>query len=113
MTMKQKTTLSVHLADVCLPDYWPGCDLPHVSFPVHRHMKAPEAREALQEELRKGDASPEADSPDRPSEEWFEAAQEAVKEAHEAHFTGLGNLIPDAQGEEETIYAYYVFREED
>ena len=36
-------------ADTCLPDYWSGHHLPHISVPVCRSMTAGELRDALRE----------------------------------------------------------------
>lgn len=41
-------------ADTCLPDYWSGHHLPHVSIPVHHGMKISELKSALHDELRQG-----------------------------------------------------------
>ena len=49
-------------ADTCLPDYWSGHHLPHISVPVCRSMTAGELRDALRDEVNQG-AIAGADAP--------------------------------------------------
>ena len=49
-------------ASTCLPDYWGGHHLPHISVPVCRSMTAGELRDALRDEVNQG-AIAGADAP--------------------------------------------------
>lgn len=40
--------------DTCLPDYWSGHHLPHISVPVDRNTSFKELRASIMDEIRQG-----------------------------------------------------------
>ena len=46
--------LNCLLVDVCLPDYWGGLHLAHVSIPVYNGMKMKDIKQSIINELREG-----------------------------------------------------------
>lgn len=107
------------LADVCLPDYWGGHHLPHVSVPVSRNTTFTDLRAAILYELRVGavagaDATPE-DTYE--NDEWYYAACEAVERDVQPRDPSVQYPFHDLDSSEdensEAVYAYFVFVRED
>ena len=46
--------VSMHIIDVCLPDYWQGSEKAHISVPVWRGMTVKQVRDALEREIKCG-----------------------------------------------------------
>lgn len=112
-------------ADTCLPDYWGGHHLAHISVPVHRGMTPAALRAVLRDELRMGavcgsDDIAEAlgdysDIPDDKRKKVYRAAHAAINRDVRPAKKGTRRLFLDldpAQDDaEETAYAYFVFSE--
>jgi len=112
-------------ADTCLPDYWSGHHLPHVSILVWNGMTIGMVREAIRSELAQGAVMGNTDearllSADmvRPDEE--KKANRLTKKVYAAinrikSNTKKRNLFPDlpkeTEEQDESIYAYFVLIE--
>lgn len=105
-------------ADTCLPDYWSGHHLAHISVPVYHGIHMSELKALLHNELNEGAV---AGSDDRTrddsgviGEAWYKAAHKAVDAIRHAKkgcrklFT---ELEKDADENEycDSVYAYFVF----
>lgn len=115
-------------ADTCLPDYWSGHHLPHVSVPVWRGMTLKELREAIAGELRHGavcgstyeasllsrDVIREEEEPlaGRLTELAYRAIEQLAtdkgRSGRQRLFKDLDHTTDDDYGE--SVYAYFVFR---
>lgn len=102
-------------ADTCLPDYWSGHHLPHISVPVSRDMTFEQLRAALIDELRAGavagaDATPETTYE---CDDWYAAACVAVERDVQPRVPGterpFWNLSDRDDDDAEPVYAYFVF----
>ena len=114
-------------ADTCLPDYWSGHHLAHISVPVYRGMTPAALRAALHGELIQGavcgsDEIAQAlddysDISDDQKKKVYRAARAAINRDVRPAKKGSRRLFLDlepAQDDmEETVYAYFVFRESD
>lgn len=90
-------------ADTCLPDYWGGHHLPHISVPVSRDMTAGALRDALRAEVNAG-AIAGADAPADDDDAAYGAMLDAVQALeilHDLPFTDLE--------EDEDVCAFFVF----
>lgn len=110
-------------ADTCLPSFWSGHRLPHIQVIVHRGMTLRELKAELKSELNNGPVMG-ADAPEDDNEAWFAAAKEAVDEITaniQDENTNSGDtplfldLEPETEDDEccESVYAFFVFTEED
>lgn len=106
-------------ADTCLPDYWGGHHLPHVSVPVNRDTTFADLRAAIIDELRAGavagaDATPEDTYENN---EWYYAAIMAVMCGVQPRDPSVQYPFHDLDSSEdedsESVYAYFVFIRED
>ena len=112
-------------ADTCLPDYWGGHHLPHVSFPVTPGMSLRDIKRAIFDEMREGafpgiteeaqllacDWTNEPEKADRV----FKAAVAAVNRIKPAK-KGQRKFFTDIEVDEDadySVYAYFVFVLED
>lgn len=90
-------------ADTCLPDYWSGHHLPHISVPVYRSMTAGSLRDALRDEVNQGaiaGADAPADNDDAAHAAMLDAIL-ALRILSEQPFADLEN--------DEDVYAFFVF----
>ena len=90
-------------ADTCLPDYWRGHHLPHISVPVSRDMTAGALRDALRDEVNQGaiaGADAPADNDDAAHAAMLDAIL-ALRILSEQPFADLEN--------DEDVYAFFVF----
>lgn len=106
------------LADVCLPDYWSGHHLPHVTVPVSCDTTFADLRTAIIDELRAGavagaDAAPEATYE---CEDWYYAAIRAVERDVQPNDPSVEYPFRDLDSgddeDAESVYAYFVFQRE-
>lgn len=103
-------------ADTCLPDYWGGHHLPHIQIPVYRGMTHKSLIAELHSELSNGcvmgsdpvtrdDSGPAGDA-------WYKRAHAAI---NRIEFNTRGRLFndlePDSDDCEESVYAFFVFKE--
>lgn len=122
--MKRYKFECVH-ADTCLPDYWGGHHLPHVSFPVMTGMSLRDIKRAILDELWQGaiagnteeaqlltcDRTKDPEKADRV----FKAAVAAVNRIKPAK-KGQRKFFTDIEVDEDadySVYAYFVFVLED
>ena len=106
-------------ADTCLPDYWTGHHLPHISVPVYHGMTLGQLKSDLLRELHcdaiAGSADPqvlESDTFHRRAVAAIRRIKPAVKGTRRL-FTEL-EPISDADAEHydsESVYAYFCFRD--
>ena len=107
------------LADVCLPDYWGGHHLPHVSVPVSRDTTFADLRTAIIDELRAGAvAGADATLEDTyENDEWYYAAIGAVMRDVQPRDPGAEYPFRDLDSSDdedaELVHAYFVFIRED
>lgn len=90
-------------ADTCLPDYWSGHHLPHISVPVSRDMTAGALRDALRDEVNQGaiaGADAPADNDDAAHVAMLDAIL-ALRILSEQPFADLEDV--------EDVCAYFVF----
>ena len=112
-------------ADTCLPDFWSGHHLPHVSIPVHNGMSFKAVREEIIAELRHGfvmgnsedaelmrfdlvspDKEARADALTRAA---YAAVNRDVKPAKKGARNAFPDLEPDLEPDSDEVYAYFVF----
>ena len=106
--------LELSHVDTCLPDYWPGHSLPHLSIPVFNGMTLKQIKESLHSELNQ-DAIAGGDREVTESEEWHRKAKAAINRIKPV-IKGQRRFFTDLEEEEEEdfpVYAYFVFVEED
>lgn len=127
-----KITLNCLHCDTCLPDYWSGHHLAHISVPVHRGMSAAAVRAALRDELRQGavcghddiarmlSADLVAPEDESRTDAVTRAAYAAINRDVRPAEKGARRLFLDLEPEEtdsddcrESVYAYFVFAERD
>jgi hypothetical protein len=107
-------TLSLECAfsDACLPDYWQGSSLPHISVPVYKGMPLKDLKTELATELCTGCLmGSDSDAEVYNSDAWHSAALEAIEEITYSEpmcFNELDESTLDP--ESESVYAYFVFR---
>jgi len=126
-TELSRVALECAHAETCLPDYWRGHHLPHVSIPVNRKTTVGQVRAAIMDELRQGavmgsDLEARLLSADmvRPGEE---AAADALTKAAYAAVRRIRLINPRARlafphlpaeaddDNESTVHAYFVFKD--
>lgn len=121
--MKIKKSLVPQLecvhADTCLPDYWGGHHLAHISIPVYGRMSLRDIKSALRSELNQGaiggsDERTRDDSGEI-GDAWFYRAHAAVnriKPSKKGQRLFFADVEPPNDDElEECVYAYFVFCE--
>lgn len=103
-------------ADTCLPDYWGGHHLPHISIPIYAPMSLKEIKQCLKNEINEGAIAGNLPCDDYDLDEKtykaFKAAINRIKPA----INGKRKFFTDIKQEEESdysVYAYFVFREEE
>lgn len=103
-------------ADTCLPDYWAGHHLPHISVPVWHGMTLRQLKDALTHELRAGAIAGSADWQVTESGAFYRRAIAAVRRIRPAK-KGVRRLFLDLEDpadpeawDSESVYAYFVFR---
>ncbi len=120
---KIKTSLVAPLecvhVDTCLPDYWGGHHLAHVSIPIYGPMSLCDIKAAIHSELNEGaiGGSDERTRDDSGivGDAWFYRAHAAVN-AIKPSEKGKRRFFTDVSVEEDadySVYAYFVFRERD
>lgn len=105
--------------DICLPDYWSGHHLAHISVPVYNGMKLGELKSVLHSELNEGAVAGNnpltMDGSGEDGDKWYKKAHAAVNRITLVNpkkrklFTEL-----DVQTEDDycdSVYAYFVFIE--
>lgn len=99
-------------ADTCLPDYWGGHHLPHVSIPVTGPMTLKEIKQALHSEISEGAIAGSTDPYGMP-ENWIKALRAAVNRiSNRPGFRGKHfKDIPIGEELDYSCYAYFVFTE--
>ena len=90
-------------ADTCLPDYWGGHHLPHISVPVSRDMTASDLRDALRGEVIQG-AIAGAEAPADDDDAAYAAMLDAVQDLEILREQPFADLEED-----EDVYAFFVF----
>lgn len=73
--------LQLTIADICMPDYFKGTDLPYIAVPVVADMTAKQFLRGIKEELRLGGVCKFPDLTPAEEEEWLDAACTAAKHA--------------------------------
>ena len=104
-------------ADTCLPDYWGGHHLAHVSIPIYGSMSLHDIKTAIHSELNEGAV---AGSDERTidgsgdiGDAWFYRAHAAVNRI-KPNQKGKRRFFTDVPIDEDadySVYAYFVFRE--
>jgi len=111
--------LAANHADTCLSSYWGGHHLPHIQVTVRKGMSLGELKADLKSELVNGCVMG-ADAPEDDNEEWFAAAKEAIDQLEATAGTGndvqlFNDLEEDSEEDDgsDSVYAYFVFTEEE
>lgn len=81
-------------ADTCLPDYWTGHHLPHISVPVWHGMTLRQLKEDLARELRDGAIAGSADPQITESDAFYRRALAAIRRVRPAK-KGVRRLFLD------------------
>lgn len=102
-------------ADTCLPDYWSGHHLAHISIPVHNKMSLSDIKQALHSELNCGAIAGSdmrtRDNSGEIGDVWYyraHAAINAIKASSRRPFKGLEDQEEDS---DYSVYAYFVFKD--
>jgi hypothetical protein len=107
-------TLSLECAfsSVCLPDYWAGSSLPHISIPVYMGMPVADVKSELTRELTHGCLmGSSTDNELYSSNAWHSAALQAIEEVTASEPTCFNELDESTlDPESESVCAYFVFR---
>lgn len=115
--------LNCQHAGTCLPDYWCGHHLPHISVPVWRGMSPAALRAALHSEVSQGaimgghDLTRDANG--ETSEAWDRAAHAAINRDVKPAKKGARRLFLDLEPEPEnsdaceSVQAFFVFTEKE
>lgn len=104
-------------ADTCLPDYWTGHHLPHMSIPVFKGMTLEEIKKGLLNELNLDALM--GNIPDIESSEYAELctaikkAIQEIKPKNEKQKTFFNDLEENDEDSETSPYAYFVFKEKE
>ncbi len=119
--MKIKTSLVPKLecvhADTCLPDYWGGHYLAHISIPIYKALSLAEIKSALRSELNEGaiggsDERTRDDSGDI-GDAWLYRAHAAINRIKPSK-NGKRVFFDDVPIDDDadySVYAYFVFCE--
>lgn len=126
LTLDGRIILECVHADTCLPDYWPGHHLPHISVPVYNGMTLKALKQALKSELAQGcvmgsdnaamllSADYVGKENEKLADKLTAAAYAAINRIRPAR-KGQRALFKDLPKEEEdqdySVYAYFVFRD--
>lgn len=100
-------------ADTCLPDYWGGHHLPHVSVPVHKEMTFGELKKALKDEVLQDAIAGNYDVTEMDG--WYDAARAAIDALVPSSNNKGDDATPfshldDPETEyDPTVYAFFVF----
>lgn len=113
-------------ADTCLPDYWSGHHLPHVSIPVYKGMTLKEIKTAIRSEIIQGAIAGNDDDSDLLSHSFIppdkekradqltravHAAVNRITPAKKGQRKFFTDLEKDAEDNDCSVYAYFVFVE--
>ena len=109
--------LSCVFADCCLPDYWGGHSLAHISVPVTNQTTMSQLKSALLSEVAEGAIAGSVAHEVTESEDWSDAAKLAIDrmETKTQGYTGamFPNIPDDEDDADYSVYAYFVFVSEE
>lgn len=101
-------------ADTCLPDYWGGHHLPHISVPVHKGITLRELKHALRIEVSHDAIAGNYDVIELDG--WYDAARAAIdaiepRDSTQGDDALLFNDLPATPEDDADAlnYAYFVF----
>ena len=104
--------------DTCLPDYWRGHHLPHISVPVHKEMTIGELKHALRIEVSHDAIA--GDYTVTEKDGWYDAARAAIDAIEPIDSTQGDSALPfvdlpdtPEDDDVDSNYAYFVFTIED
>lgn len=109
--MKPITKVTAMYADTCLPDYWGGHFLPHISVPVYNGMTLGELKAQLKSEISQDAVAGAYEVTERDG--WYVAAREAI-DALEAKDQTLGDGavlfsdLPEQEDDDDDYVHVYV-----
>lgn len=119
--MKRIKLTCAHV-DTCLPDYWSGHHLAHISVPVYKGMSLKDLRDALHSEISQGAVCGSDDRTRDDSGEigdaWYKAAHAAINRDVKPAKKGARKLFKDLEESNDSdycdsVYAYFVFIDEE
>ena len=100
-------------ADTCLPDYWGGHHLPHVSVPVDGTITVKEVFAQIRSEIWDGAFAGSFDPGLLDSEEFYDACHSALRELQQRNCDRLdARAFPDLEPFDdsgESVMAFFVF----
>jgi hypothetical protein len=111
-------------ADTCLPDYWSGHHLPHVSIPVWHGMSLKDIKQSIKNEIKHGAIAGNDNDTMLLSYSFIPPESEALADKlTKAAYAAVNRITPKKKGqrrfftdlEKETedndysVYAYFVF----
>ena len=100
-------------ADTCLPDYWGGHHLPHVSVPVDGNITVKEVFAQIRSEISQGAFGGSFDPDLLDSEEFYAACIDALQEMQELNSDKLDTpAFPDLElfdDSGESVMVFFVF----
>ena len=115
-------------ADTCLPDYWRGHHLPHVSIPVYNGMTLKEIKALIRNEISQGAIAgndedtmllsysfipPEKEALADKLTRAAYAAVNRIKPAKKRQRRFFTDLEKDTEENDYSVYAYFVFVREE
>ena len=113
-------------ADTCLPDYWGGHHLPHVSIPVYKGMTLKEIKASILSEINQGAIAGNCDDADLLSHSFISPDKEKrADQLTRAAYAAVNRITPAKKGQRKfftdleegteendySVYAYFVFVE--
>lgn len=113
-------------ADTCLPDYWTGHHLPHVQIAVYPKMKLKDIKSAIIDELKWGYVMGSTNDARLLSCDYIQddAMLKRAEQLTKAAYAAVNRIKPTKKGQrtffndieayeegDDTVYAYFVFRE--
>ena len=125
LTVSMRPKLEWCHADTCLPDYWSGHHLPHVQIAVDNSTTIGDVRAAIRREIRDGAIMGNCDIARllgadivRENEEalanaFTRAAYAAVNKIKATKRRPFTHLSPSTGDDDETVWAYFVLRDEE
>ena len=107
--------LTISHADTCLPDYWSGHHLAHVSIPVYAGMTPADIRAALHSEVSASAFAGNVAYTTLETDEWHAACHAAIDAMtfHSGDGATYFNHLEDDDGAGDSVYAYFVFINDD
>jgi len=128
LTVSMRPVLEWCHAETCLPDYWSGHHLPHVQIPVNHMTTMQDVKEAIRSEIAQGYIMGNCDAARLLSDDMVRPEEEALANAFtRAAYAAINKMRPSKKGtrrvfrdlepdtgeEWDSVYAYFVLRDQE